>query len=140
MAVARDVGIMTPDTIAATGAELSRMSDSQLDDAVDQIRVYARVAPEHKVRIVDAWKRKGHIVAMTGDGVNDAPALKRADIGAAMRITGTDCLLYTSSLRLQGIGPDGWTCRANSIEPEGERLVHLLTREPAYARCCGDDR
>ncbi len=90
MAVARDVGIMTPDKIAATGAELSQMSDSQLDDAVDQIRVYARVAPEHKVRIVDAWKRKGHIVAMTGDGVNDAPALKRADIGAAMGITGTD--------------------------------------------------
>jgi Ca2+-transporting ATPase len=90
MAVARDVGIMTPGAIAATGAELAQMSDSQLDDAVDQIRVYARVAPEHKVRIVDAWKRKGHIVAMTGDGVNDAPALKRADIGAAMGITGTD--------------------------------------------------
>jgi len=90
VAVARDVGIMTPDTIAITGAELSQMSNEELDDAVDRVRVYARVAPEHKVRIVDAWKRKGHIVAMTGDGVNDAPALKRADIGVAMGITGTD--------------------------------------------------
>ncbi|MCR4426133.1 MAG: cation-translocating P-type ATPase [Firmicutes bacterium] len=90
VAIARDVGILTPDSVALTGAELARMSDRELDEAVEKIRVYARVAPEHKVRIVDAWKRAGHVVAMTGDGVNDAPALKRADIGAAMGITGTD--------------------------------------------------
>jgi Ca2+-transporting ATPase len=90
LAIARDVGIMTGEAVAVTGAELSRMPDDELDRIVDRVRVYARVAPEHKVRIVDAWRRRGHVVAMTGDGVNDAPALRRADIGAAMGITGTD--------------------------------------------------
>jgi len=90
LAIARDVGIMTGGAVAVTGSELSRMPDDELDRIVDRVRVYARVAPEHKVRIVDAWRRRGHVVAMTGDGVNDAPALRRADIGAAMGITGTD--------------------------------------------------
>ncbi|MEA4884435.1 MAG: cation-translocating P-type ATPase [Clostridia bacterium] len=90
VAIARDLGIMTPGSVAITGAELGAMSDAELDEAVEHVSVYARVAPEHKVRIVDAWRRRGQVVAMTGDGVNDAPALKRADIGAAMGITGTD--------------------------------------------------
>ena len=90
VAIAHDVGIMTGAAVAVTGSELSRMPDDELDRIVDRVRVYARVAPEHKVRIVDAWRRRGHVVAMTGDGVNDAPALRRADIGAAMGITGTD--------------------------------------------------
>ena len=71
---------MTGGAVAVTGSELSRMPDDELDRMVDRVRVYARVAPEHKVRIVDAWRRRGHIVAMTGDGVNDAPALRRADM------------------------------------------------------------
>ncbi len=90
VAIACDVGIMTNDALALTGSELSRIAEDELDEIIDRVRVYARVAPEHKVRIVDAWRRRGHVVAMTGDGVNDAPALRRADIGAAMGITGTD--------------------------------------------------
>ncbi|OPZ64408.1 MAG: Calcium-transporting ATPase 1 [Firmicutes bacterium ADurb.Bin506] len=90
VAIARDVGIMVEGAEAVLGSELAKMSDEELDRRVESIRVYARVAPEHKVRIVDTWRRKGRVVAMTGDGVNDAPALKAADIGAAMGRTGTD--------------------------------------------------
>ncbi len=90
MAVAREMGILGERDRALTGEELEKMSEEELVREVTHIRVYARVAPEHKMRIVDAWKKAGHIVAMTGDGVNDAPALKRSDLGVAMGITGTD--------------------------------------------------
>ena len=86
-AIARQLGIMGQ---AITGAEFSAMSDEEADRRIDDIGVIARVAPEDKVRLVDILRRKGHIVAMTGDGVNDAPALKKADIGVAMGITGTE--------------------------------------------------
>ena len=89
-AIAKRIGILTPDTKACEGAALDTMSDKELQELVPEISVYARVSPEHKIRIVRAWQTRGHIVAMTGDGVNDAPALKQADIGVAMGGTGTE--------------------------------------------------
>ena len=88
-AIGRDIGLMEKDDIAVTGQELDAMSDDELDQKLTQISVYARVSPENKIRIVRAWQRKGQITSMTGDGVNDAPALKQADIGVAMG-SGTD--------------------------------------------------
>jgi len=89
-AIARELGIMEDGDKAITGTELDAMSDEQLDGEVEHISVYARVSPENKIRIVKAWQKKDRVVSMTGDGVNDAPALKAADIGCAMGITGTD--------------------------------------------------
>lgn len=89
-AIAAELGIKQPGDLAITGAELDTWDDKTLDEKVEQVSVYARVSPENKIRIVRAWQRKGQVISMTGDGVNDAPALKAADIGCAMGITGTD--------------------------------------------------
>lgn len=89
-AIARELGILPDGDRAITGTELDAMSEEELDEQVENISVYARVSPENKIRIVKAWQQKNHVVSMTGDGVNDAPALKAADIGCAMGITGTD--------------------------------------------------
>lgn len=90
VAIAKQIGIYEEGDMALTGAELDALTDDELDNEITRISVYARVSPENKIRIVEAWQRKGNIVSMTGDGVNDAPALKKADIGVAMGITGTE--------------------------------------------------
>ena len=98
--IARSIGIYHEGDLCLDGMELNAMSDEELDQCLEKVRVYARVAPEHKIRIVDAWQRKGRLVAMTGDGVNDAPALKQADIGIAMGITGTEVSKDAASMIL----------------------------------------
>ncbi len=98
--IAREIGIFEDGDMAVTGVELDAMSDEELDTKIEKISVYARVSPENKIRIVEAWQRKGRIVSMTGDGVNDAPALKRADIGVAMGITGTEVSKDASAMIL----------------------------------------
>ncbi len=100
IAIAKDLNIYTENNQALSGVELEKMSDEDLLDNIEKTTVYARVSPEHKVRIVDAWQKKSGVVAMTGDGVNDAPALKKADIGCAMGITGTDVSKEASDMIL----------------------------------------
>jgi Ca2+-transporting ATPase len=99
-AIAKQIGILKHDSEAMEGFEIESMSDEELREKVEQVSVYARVSPEHKIRIVRAWQDKGNVVAMTGDGVNDAPALKQADIGIAMGITGTEVAKDAASMVL----------------------------------------
>ena len=99
-AIARQIGIFRDGDLALTGMELDALSDEELDQKIDKISVYARVSPENKIRIVDGWQKRGNIVSMTGDGVNDAPALKKADIGVAMGITGTEVSKDAASMIL----------------------------------------
>ncbi len=99
-AIARQLGIFQDGDMALSGVELEQMTDAQLDECLPHVVVYARVSPEHKIRIVNAWQRHGNIVSMTGDGVNDAPALKKADIGVAMGITGTEVSKDAASMIL----------------------------------------
>lgn len=99
-AIAKEIGILQDGYKAVEGSEIDSLSDEELEDFVEQVSVYARVSPEHKIRIVRAWQEKGNIVAMTGDGVNDAPALKQSDIGVAMGITGSEVAKDAASMVL----------------------------------------
>ena len=100
VAIAKKIGIFTDGDLALTELELDALSDEELDQQIEKVAVYARVSPENKIRIVNAWQRKNHIVSMTGDGVNDAPALKKADVGVAMGITGTEVSKDAASMIL----------------------------------------
>ena len=124
VAIAKNLGICKDASEAITGAQLDKISDEDFKDAVTQYSVYARVQPEHKARIVDAWKSRDKIVAMTGDGVNDAPSIKRADIGVGMGITGTD---VTKNVADMVLADDNFATIINAVE-EGRRIYDNIRK------------
>ncbi len=123
-AIAKELGIITNDTYAITGAQLSEMSDAEFEQKFKQISVYARVQPEHKTRIVNTWRKAGYITAMTGDGVNDAPSIKEADIGVGMGITGTD---VTKNVADMVLTDDNFATIVGAVE-EGRRIYDNIRK------------
>jgi Ca2+-transporting ATPase len=123
-AIAKEIGMLRPGGMVLTGAELDKMSDADLAGVIDRVSACCRVSPQHKTKIVDAFKAKDHVVAMTGDGVNDAPALKRANIGVAMGITGTDVSKETADMVLTD---DNFASIVSAIE-EG-RIIYSNIRK-----------
>ncbi|MBR3383663.1 MAG: cation-transporting P-type ATPase, partial [Atopobiaceae bacterium] len=124
VAIAKELGIVRSREGAITGAELDKISDQDFFDRVEHINVYARVQPEHKTRIVDTWKKRGMVVAMTGDGVNDAPSIKRADIGVGMGITGTD---VTKGVADMVLADDNFATIIGAVE-EGRRIYDNIRK------------
>lgn len=131
-AVAKEAGIMTENSRAVTGAELSNMDDDELAREIENISVFARVNPSHKLRIVKAFKKKGHIVAMTGDGVNDAPAIKEADIGVSMGITGTDVTKQAADVILLD---DNFATLVSAVE-QGRTIYANIRKFVRYLLSC----
>lgn len=128
VAVAKELGLVEPDSICLNGSEIETISDEELKNIVQKVPVYARVSAEHKLRIVRAWKSLGEIVAMTGDGVNDAPAIKAADIGVAMGITGTDVTKEASDMV---ITDDNFASIVNAVE-EGRGIYDNIIKFVSY--------
>ena len=124
IAIAMELGIIQDATQAITGMELNELSDEHLQENIEKYRVYARVQPEHKVRIVNAWKKKGKITAMTGDGVNDAPSIKSADIGVGMGITGTD---VTKNVADMVLADDNFATIVSAVE-EGRKIYDNIRK------------
>ena len=124
VAIAKDLGILDDPSQAVTGADLDNLTEAELDKVIDKYHVYARVQPEHKVRIVNAWKRRGAITAMTGDGVNDAPSIKAADIGVGMGITGTD---VTKNVADMILADDNFATIVNAVD-EGRRIYDNIRK------------
>ncbi|MCP2597037.1 calcium-translocating P-type ATPase, SERCA-type, partial [Candidatus Aminicenantes bacterium AC-335-G13] len=128
MAVAKELGLIESDKKVLTGEELNKMDDRELEEAIDKIVIYARVSPHHKVRILEALKKKGYVVAMTGDGINDAPALKKSDIGVAMGISGTDVAKEASDMVLVD---DNFASIVNAVE-EGRGIYQSIKEFVQY--------
>ena len=124
VAIAKELGIMTEGTYAVTGAQLNEMDDAAFEREFRNISVYARVQPEHKIRIVNAWRNAGFVTAMTGDGVNDAPSIKSADIGVGMRITGTD---VTKNVADMVLADDNFATIVGAVE-EGRRIYDNIRK------------
>lgn len=131
-AIARELGILTEGGRLLRGTELATMTDAELDRVIENVQVYARVDPEHKLRIVESWQRKGHVVAMTGDGINDAPALKTANIGIAMGITGTDVAKEAADMVLTD---DNFASIVQAIE-EGRGIFDNIRKYLYYLLSC----
>ena len=124
IAIARQLGILDDDSQAIRGADLNTFSDEELDREIEKYKVYARVQPEHKVRIVNAWRRRGMVTAMTGDGVNDAPSIKAADIGVGMGITGTD---VTKNVADMILADDNFATIVSAVA-EGRRIYDNICK------------
>jgi len=135
VAVAKEMGMMKENSLVLTGAELDAMSEQDFEKIVENVAVYARVSPEHKLKIVKALKAKGHIVAMTGDGVNDAPAVKAADIGVSMGITGTDVTREASDLVLTD---DNFATIVKAVE-EGRVIYDNIRKYARFLIACNFD-
>ena len=132
VAIAKELGFFKKDSMALTGEELNKLNDDELYEKIENILVYARVSPEHKLRIVKAWRKHGEIVAMTGDGVNDAPAVKEADIGISMGITGTDVTKEVSDMV---ITDDNFASIVSAVE-EGRGIYDNIKKFIHYLLSC----